>query len=337
LQLSFSMNGETVKIELNALELAHATNVARMKSRILSEPGMSEKPLVTPARLRQLQAQFNGSEDAYVLYHKEEAYEGAAFLGDVEGANSDTVSFVIGARAVNGRIESARLIVFLQTASDVKAKKLHFLVRDESNFELANVSLIVPNAPSKRYIVPLDAKLLQRAVLLAKNELRTVLTLKLSAKVPGGHDLLVMKGRDGYEPHMAVAIEMQFASANLEAKRRRHKRAQPSKMGLLPNQCEKGQTDCCPNIQDFTWTELNISNIIAPLKFHSVVCRGHCTGFNHNDYKHTITRQAIAEFVREPCCHPIDFKEQHIIYVDENGNPVQRSIPNFYATRCVCD
>ncbi|GMT36790.1 hypothetical protein PFISCL1PPCAC_28087, partial [Pristionchus fissidentatus] len=70
-------------------------------------------------------------------------------------------------------------------------------------------------------------------------------------------------------------------------------------------ECQEGQETCCPHIQVFSWEELGFTHIIAPAKFHSVICRGDCIEYGYNDFKHTSNRQNIAEGTKKACCHPV--------------------------------
>ncbi|GMS81707.1 hypothetical protein PENTCL1PPCAC_3882, partial [Pristionchus entomophagus] len=255
-------------------------------------------------------------------------------LGHTRGFNvSGVVAFEFGTKVKSSRIEGAKLVFYLRAAQDPSARFAHLRVRDEMGAVIASDILTVLNAPTKMYSVPLDHDVLQRVI--QSHARNNIIFLEVSVKGAASHDeLLLLPGRQGHRLHMGVLLELKFASSKLASRRRRSvfTTGQKTHRG-----CDDDETTCCPHVQSFSWEQLGFSHIIAPLRFHSVVCRGSCEDFQHTGFKHTYNRQMVNTGMKKQCCHPVQYESQAIIWSDDDGNVVVRTIDNFYSTRCSCD
>ena len=81
--------------------------------------------------------------------------------------------------------------------------------------------------------------------------------------------------------------------------------------------------------EDYQW-----SFVIYPTSFEPNYCSGDCSlgkMMPENAYAHILQQSGIS-----PCCNPQKMGTLELLYMDENNNVVQGTLPKMMVQRCGC-
>ncbi|KAJ8305517.1 hypothetical protein KUTeg_016062 [Tegillarca granosa] len=130
---------------------------------------------------------------------------------------------------------------------------------------------------------------------------------------------------------------MPFLVINTRVHSQRHKRS-------MPRRCTEHTRECCLASLEINFSEIGWNWVTAPSSFRANYCTGSCheqyaAHYNHTqviqDYRWSPAGHArMSEVI--PCCSPISFKSQSILYIDAHGSIRLAKIPNISATACGC-
>ncbi|GMT01896.1 hypothetical protein PENTCL1PPCAC_24070, partial [Pristionchus entomophagus] len=170
------------------------------------------------ARMAVLRPTFNTTDVAFAYFHENEDYESINLIGHSEGITSESVSFAFGPKVASNRIEGATIVFYLRALVTVLTLLVSQTLTEELDTILESVDLLDPNAPTKRYRVPLRKDAVERMIVGAEDG---VFSLKISVKTTEKDDeLLMLPGMRCHQQHMGVVLILQFPSDALISKRR---------------------------------------------------------------------------------------------------------------------